>query len=137
LLVLAIAYGIYFYSTPRITALKGFNFIDQRQIAAVEAQRTGDQPVLVLINGSSVRWRAFGSLMGVTSPYLNSDIVVAWNYEGIDGSVKRRILDRFPGYQVIEMNAQDNYWWFPDQIAPTDTSTGGGPVVEIASDAAG
>lgn len=137
LLALAIAYGLYFYSTPRIEALRGFNFIDQRQIEAVESRRTGDQPVLVLINGASVRWRAYGSLMGVTNPYLNSDIVVAWNYEGIDGTVKQRILDRFPGYQVIEMEAQDNYWWFPDQMPPTDTSSGGGPAPQLTTDATG
>jgi 4-amino-4-deoxy-L-arabinose transferase-like glycosyltransferase len=137
LLALAIAYGLYFYSTPRIGALRGFNFIDQRQIEAVEARRTGDQPVLVLINGASVRWRAYGSLMGVTNPYLNSDIVVAWNYEGIDGTVKQRILDRFPGYQVIEMEAQDNYWWFTDQMPPTDTTSGGGPAPQLPTDAVG
>lgn len=137
LLALAVAYGLYFYSTPRIGALRGFNFIDQRQIEAVEARRTGDQPVLVLINGASVRWRAYGSLMGVTNPYLNSDIVVAWNYEGVDGTVKQRILARFPGYQVIEMEAQDNYWWFPDQMPPTDTSSGGGPAPQLTTDAVG
>lgn len=137
LLTLAIAYGLYFYSTPRIGALRGFNFIDQRQIEAVEARRTGDQPILVLVNGASVRWRAYGSLMGVTNPYLNSDIVVAWNYEGVDGTVKQRILDRFPGYQVIEMEAQDNYWWFPDQMPPTDTTSGGGPAPQLTTDAAG
>lgn len=133
LLAVALAYSLYFYSTPRISALKGFNFIDQRQIEAVEARREGDQPILVLINGNSVRWRAFGSLMGVTSPYLNSDIVVAWNYEGTDGDVKQGILARFPGYQVIEMNAQDNYWWFPDQLPPLDTSTGGGPAPQVGA----
>ncbi|MEP7293506.1 MAG: glycosyltransferase family 39 protein [Chloroflexota bacterium] len=137
LLVLALAYSLYVYSTPRISVLKDFNFINQQQIEAVQARRTGDQPVLVLVNGSSVRWRAFGSLMGVTSPYLNSDIVVAWNYEGTDGRVKQRILDRFPDRQVIEMNAQDNTWWFPGETPPTDTSTGGGHAPEIAADAVG
>ncbi len=137
-LALALAYSLYFYSTPRISALKGFNFIDQQQIEAVQARRSGDQPVLVMINGNSVRWRAFGSLMGVTSPYLNSDIVVAWNYEGDNGQVRQRILDRFPGYQVIDLEARDNTWWFPEQPPPLDTSTGGGQAPQVeAGDAVG
>ncbi len=126
LLALVLAYSLYFYSTPRISTLTDFNFIDGSQIAAINARRTTDKPVLVLVNGTSVKWRATGTLMGVTSPYLDSDIVVAWNYSGVDGSVKQQILDRFPDREVIEMNAQDNTWWFPEETAPTNTSTGGG-----------
>ena len=81
------------------------------------------KPVLVLIEGANVRWRAFGSLMGVTSPYLDSDIVAAWNYEGTDGTVKQQILARFPDREVIEINAQDNYWWFPDQQPPPEVNS--------------
>ncbi len=124
-LALALAYSLYFYSTPRISVLNGFNFISQAQIQAVNARRTTNKPVLVLVEGSSVRWRAFGSLMGVTSPYLNSDIVAAWNYTGTDGPVKQQILDRFPDREVIEMNAQDNYWWFPDQPKPPQLASTG------------
>ncbi len=82
--------------------------------------------MLVLVSGLSVKWRATGALMTVTSPYLDSDIVVAWDYLSGEGSVRQQLLDRFPDREVIEINAQDNYWWFPDEVAPTDTSTGGG-----------
>ncbi len=118
LLTMVLAYSLYFYSTPRITVLKGYNYISRDEINGVEARRSGSQPVLVIVNGDDVRWRAFGALMGVTSPYLNSDIVVAWNYEGTDGKVKQQILDRFPDRQVIEMNAKGNYAWFSDEDPP-------------------
>lgn len=126
LLALALAYSLYFYSTPRISALKGFNLMTPKTLDGVQARRSGDQPVLVIVNGTDVRWRALGPLMAVTSPYLDSDIVGAWNYEGGDGSVKQRILDRFPGRQVIEMNAQGNYAWFSDEAPPPEVTSGSG-----------
>jgi hypothetical protein len=118
LLALVLAYSMYFYSIPRISVLTGFNFINQSLIDAVQARRTGDKPVLVLIDGATVRWRAIGPFMALTSPYLNSDVVGAWNYEGTDGKVRQQILDRFPDRQVIELDGADNYAWFPDQPPP-------------------
>lgn len=125
-LALALGYSLYVYSTPRISALRGFNFISQAQVQAIEERRTGDEPVLVVVNGAGMRWRAMGALMAMTSPYLNSDIVAAWNYEGTNGAVKQQILDRFPDRQVIELEAQDNYWWFEgDEPPPEVVSLGG------------
>ncbi|MFN8562585.1 MAG: hypothetical protein U0703_13445 [Anaerolineae bacterium] len=123
LLALALAYSLYFYSTPRISVLRGFNFISPDQIEAVEARRTGDQPLLVIVNGAAMRWRAMGALMAVTSPYLNGDIVAAWNYEGDDGSVRQDILDRFPDRQLIELEATDNYWWFKGEAPPPEVAS--------------
>ncbi len=126
LLAAVLAYSLYFYSTPRISVLTDFNFINRDQINAVNARRTTDKPVLVLVSGITVKWRGTGTLMTVTSPYLDSDIVVAWDYQAGKGTIRQQILDRFPDREVIEMNAQDNTWWFPEEVAPTDTSTGGG-----------
>ncbi len=123
-LMLALAYSLYFYSARASTSLKNYNYISGDQVAGVQARRTGDQPVLVIINGSNAAWRSFGALMAQTSPYLNSDIVAAWNYEGDDGTVKQQILDRFPDRQVIEMNASGNYAWFSDQQPPPQVSGG-------------
>ena len=125
LLALALAYSFYFYSTPRISVLKGFNLMTPKTLDGVQARRDGDQPVLVIVNGSDVRWRALGPLMAVTSPYLDSDIIGAWNYEGSEGSVKQQILDRFPDRQVIEMNAQGNYAWFADEAPPPEVASAG------------
>lgn len=125
LLALALAYGLYFYSTPRIGVLRGYNFMSQEQIEAVQARRSGDRPVLVIVNGSGMRWRAMGALMSVTSPYLDSDIVAAWNYTGTDGSVRQDILNSFPDRQVIELEATDNYWWFEGDPPPAEVANAG------------
>jgi hypothetical protein len=97
---------LYYYTTPRVTVLYRFNWISPDMIQAVEARRQGDKPVLVIVTGSNVLWRSLGPLMTVTSPYLNSDIVVAWDTTAPD--VRQKILDRFPDRQVIEMVAEGN-----------------------------
>jgi hypothetical protein len=97
---------LYTYTTPRIRVLYRFNQIGQPQIEAVLERRQGDRPVLVLITGNDVRWRAFGSLMAVTSPYLDSPIVAAW--DNLTPGTREQILARFPDRQVIEMDAVGN-----------------------------
>lgn len=116
-LALVLLYSLFAYSLPRISVLHGFNFIGQAIIQEVEAQREGDTPVLVIVTGSDsgdsrVRWRAMGSLMAVTSPFLDSEIVVAWDYQA--AGVREQILSRFPGRQIIEMDATGNEAFFKD-----------------------
>lgn len=114
----ALVYSLYTYSTPRIQSLYRFNLMSPELIEAVEARRTGTQPVLVLVNGDNVRWRSFGPLMAVTSPYLDSDIVAAWNFRGnTTDEIRQQILERFPDRQVIEMDALENQAWFRDETA--------------------
>jgi hypothetical protein len=110
---LALVYSLYNYSTPRIMALQGYNNIHRAQVDAVQERRQDERPVLVLVTGDDVRWRAFGSLMAMTSPYLDSDIVAAWDY-GAAG-VRDDILAQFPDRQVIEMQAANNDAWFKDE----------------------
>ncbi len=111
-LLVALLYSLYAYSTPRINALYRFNYVSQATIDAVQARRQTDQRLLVIVNGAAgdVRWRSMGSLMAVTSPYLDSDIVLAWDY-GADG-VREQILARFPDREIIEMDASGNEAWF-------------------------
>jgi hypothetical protein len=78
----------------------------------VLARRDGDRPVLVLVHGNDVRWRALGSLMALTSPYLDSEIVVAW--DTLVPGMADEILARFPDRQVIEMDAVGNDATFRD-----------------------
>ena len=64
------------------------------------------RPLLVIVNGPNsgpqrVRWRSYGSLMAVTSPYLDSEIVAARD----PGTLRDQILARFPGRQVIDVAA--------------------------------
>jgi hypothetical protein len=107
-------YSLYMYSIPRIDVLHGYNFIDSQVLQGVEARREGDQPVLVIVSGSNVRWRALGELMSVTSPFLDSDIVGAWDY----GGARAQLIAMFPDRQVIDMQAEDNEAWFSDEERP-------------------
>ncbi|MBZ0301528.1 MAG: hypothetical protein K8J31_17410, partial [Anaerolineae bacterium] len=93
-------------------ALYRFNFITPEPIEGVMARRTSSEPVLVIVRGEDVRWRALGTLMSVTSPYLDSDIVVAWDY--LQPGVREDIEARFPDRQIIEMQAEGNQAWFVD-----------------------
>jgi hypothetical protein len=113
LLAVGLVYSLYVYSTPRINALYRFNFITPEPLEGVMARREGDKPVLVIVTGQDVRWRALGTLMTVTSPYLDSDIVMGW--DNTQPGVREEILVRFPDRQVIEMQAEGNQAWFVDE----------------------
>lgn len=105
-------WSLYSYSTPRIEALHGFNFISRDLLEEIETRRESEGPLLVIVNGADVRWRAMGTLMAVTNPYLDSDIVVAWDYQ-VPG-VREGILARLGDRQIIEMDAIGNEAWFRD-----------------------
>ncbi len=118
-LAVALAWSLYNYSTPRITALYRFNNIHHDLIDGVNERRTSDRPVLVIINGDDVRWRAFGSLMAVTNPYLDSDIVAAQNYRGAaSDEIRQQLIEMFPDREVIELQAAQNQAWFEDELPP-------------------
>lgn len=122
ILSIALIYSLYFYSTPRIRVLYRFNQISQEIIDEIEERRIGDQPVLVIITGTDtgddrVRWRALGSTMVVTSPFLDSEIVGAWNF--LAEGVRESIIEQFPDRQIIDMNAAGNDVWFADESRPT------------------
>jgi hypothetical protein len=110
-LAIALLYSLYNYSTPRIGALNGFNQINGQILADVNERREGDRSVLVLITGADsgdgrLTWRALAALNSVTSPYFDSEIVVAWNFGGDD--IRQQILEQFPDRQLIEMVGTGN-----------------------------
>jgi len=115
------AYSFWMYTAPRVQLLYRYNEIEQSFLDEITARRDG-RPLLVIIRGKDtgdnrVRWRALGELMAVTSPFLDSDIVGAWDYmaEGLHD----KLIAQFPGRQVIEMNAIGNNAWFADDAPPT------------------
>ena len=113
--VAVMVYSLYAYSQPRIDVLYRFNWVSPQLVQAVEKRRTDDRPVLVLVSGSDVRWRAYGSLTAKTSPFLDSDIVVAWDTGG--EGIRDSILKQFPGRQIIELQAVANKSCFFDDLA--------------------
>jgi hypothetical protein len=105
-LLIALGWGYVTYTVPRLQSLYRYNFIGREVIAGVEARREGERPVLVIVTGTDtgdtrVRWRALGALIAETSPFLDSEIVVAWDYLG--AGVRAEIEARFPNRQIIEM----------------------------------
>lgn len=116
-----LVYSLFFYSLPRISVLRGYNLINRQIIEAVEGRREGDSPVLVIITGDDVRWRSYGALMAMTSPYLDSPIVAARASAAIS---RDAIIERFPGWQIIDMQAQENTSWFVDEGPPEGVGVG-------------
>ncbi len=112
LLTLVLFYTLYGFSQPRITPLYRFNWVNPELIAAVERRQINEQPVLVIVSGSEVRWRSFGALMVSTSPFLDSGIVAAWD-NGSPG-IREAILRLLPERQVIELTATGNRGCFTD-----------------------
>ncbi|MBN8637248.1 MAG: glycosyltransferase family 39 protein [Anaerolineae bacterium] len=111
-----LVYSFITYSLPRIGVLRGFNHVNRERIAEIEARREPGRDVLVIVNGTDVRWRAFGALMAVTSPYLDSPIVAAWNFQD-SSTLRDDIIARFPDRQVIDLRAQGEESWFDGEVA--------------------
>ena len=109
LLAALLMMSLFSYSLPRIGVLHRFNRISPDIIAAIKSRQVDRQPLLVLVGGAKsgeerARWHSLGTLMAVTSPYLDSEIVGAVYYE--DEAVKAQALANHPNRQVIEMFAQ-------------------------------
>lgn len=114
--------SLYHYSTPRITALHHFNCIATEPIDAIRDRALTDDPILVIATDAegtdtTTRWRSFGSLMAMTSPFLDSDIVVARDFRP-ESSVREQILARFPDRQVVDIYVNGDDWWFPEDAPP-------------------
>lgn len=117
LLLMLLFYSLISYSLPRVGVLHRFNLVGQDLIDEIKARQIDDNPLLVLVSGTTtgddrVRWRALGSVMVLTSPYRDSEIVGAWWYDNEQD--RETILAEFPNRQIIEMTARGNDIWFVD-----------------------
>ena len=105
------AYTFAVYSLPRVQLLRGFNNINRQLIEVVEQRRQTDNPALVIITGDNMTWRAGGALLVETSPYLDSEIVLARNQS--DNRYLDEIQAMFAGREIIRMNGEGEQAWFP------------------------
>jgi hypothetical protein len=107
LLVIGCVVTLITYSLPRIGVLRGFNGVSQSWIDEARA-RGGDAPLLVIVTGTDLSWRAMGSFMAVTSPFLDSPIVAAYNPVRTPGDegMRQALIERFPDRVVIDLTAQ-------------------------------
>jgi 4-amino-4-deoxy-L-arabinose transferase-like glycosyltransferase len=97
------------YTIPRLGLLRGFNGVSYEYIMAINALRQTDAPLLVIVSGESLTWRAAGSLMVITTPHLDSDIVLA--RDTADGRFREAILARFPDREVIDLHGAGSHTW--------------------------
>lgn len=112
-----LVWGLYAYSTPRISVLHGFNQVSAEVIERVRARAVDDRPILVIASGDNMVWRSYGALMALTDPYFNSDIIAAWDYMP-DGDLRERLIAAHPGRQVIDIVFDHEESWFADCTPP-------------------
>lgn len=85
----AALYALAIYNSARMEPLRGYGRISQGQIAALDAARqTPERPVLVIAHGEH-HWRDVATLMAVTGPFRDSDIVLARDADRVDTDLLR------------------------------------------------
>lgn len=102
-----------------------YNKVGQNQLAAIQAIR-GDDPrpaLIIVLNsprpGVQDNWRDYAAALAMTSPYLDSDIIVARVFEPEDApEFERRFSDRKVLYQIGE----NLYTSIEDALAQARTS---------------
>lgn len=76
-LVVLLAWSGLVYNPQRLRRVEGYGRLGRYQIEAVDAVRENlQQPVLVVAYGEA-HWREVGALMALTSPYLDSEYILA------------------------------------------------------------
>ncbi|MEL7234330.1 MAG: glycosyltransferase family 39 protein [Chloroflexota bacterium] len=108
-LVLFTGYFAVTYTFPRIRLLHSYNHVTQARIDEINAMRQTDKPVVVILSGDDMTWRSNGTLMGVTGPYLDTDIVLA--RDRTDGRYRDDIIAMFPDREIIELNGKRSKSW--------------------------
>ncbi len=100
LAALAIGMSLIGYTPERLDRLYRFGIIGQDQIERVDRLRGDDErPVLIIAYLPEIRmWREVGALMAMTSPYLDTEYVLA---RDPDGSYTADLLERFKDRQVV------------------------------------
>ncbi len=96
------------YSLPRVGALHGFNNVSQSWIDGARARAGEHDKLLVIVTGTELSWRAVGSFMAVTSPFLDSEIVGVYNRVSAPGEIglREQVIAQFPDRAVVELTAR-------------------------------
>jgi 4-amino-4-deoxy-L-arabinose transferase-like glycosyltransferase len=107
--VLLLGWSYVNYSVPRVSVLKGFNEVSTKKLALLDAYRTDDRPVLLVVHGPStgdqrVLWRAYSTYIAVTSPFLDSDVVAARVYTE-EPAMRDALVALFPDRLIVEADA--------------------------------
>ncbi len=99
LVIAAVAlYSLVIYTPARLKPLRGYGQISQSQLVALDdVRRDPSRPVLVIAVGEHY-WRDVATLMGVTSPFRDSEIVLA---RDPDGDLQERLRAEWSDREVI------------------------------------
>jgi hypothetical protein len=107
-----------------------YNKVGQQQVDQINEIRAKSgnpsQPVLILVirnPDSSIEdnWRDYGAAMALSSPFLDSDILVARIFEKEDAP---DLIRRFPGRLVLYQISEKLYLSIDDVAAQTDGDNG-------------
>jgi len=110
------------YSLPRIGLLHGFNNVSQSWIDEALQRRQDDCPLLVIVTGTGLSWRSMGSFMAATNPYVDGDIIGAFNNVADAGAsgMREQLMAAFPDRQVIDLEGQGTEAHFVDSASPIE-----------------
>lgn len=98
LLGAAVIYALVIYTPARLRPLHGANHVSRALIDALQdVRRDPARPVVVIVRGDH-HWYEVGALMAETSPYLDSDIVLA---RDPDSAVLDVLLRQWPDREVV------------------------------------
>ncbi|NDJ85283.1 MAG: phospholipid carrier-dependent glycosyltransferase [Chloroflexi bacterium] len=99
LLGILVSMSLLGYTPDRLEGLYRYNGIGRHQIEGVDHWRTDpERPVVVVEYGGDGSWRNLGAIMALTSPYLDSEYILARDPDRV---LLPQILARFPDYQVV------------------------------------
>jgi hypothetical protein len=103
LFLIAVGFSMVSYSPDRLKGLyrydqQGNRMVGRHQIEAVDRWRRDlDRPVLVIAYGD-VHWREVGAIMALTSPYLDSEYILA---RDPDEELVEILMAKFPDREVV------------------------------------
>ena len=107
LLGIAVAFTSIGYTPKRLEPLVGYECTDRGYLREIERLRESpDKPVLVIAYGEQSQckgrasWRDIGSLMAVTDPYTENDIIML---RDLDMQYRDHLIAMYPERQVIYM----------------------------------
>lgn len=116
--VTAVIAGFVTYSIPRVAVLYQFNRVSQSAIDQILTQRQDDRPILIISKGENMVWRAIGTFMALTDPYLKNDLIVAldrWDD-------REALIAQHPERQVIDIEFDGENSWLAG-CTPRDAPT--------------
>ncbi len=98
LFVLVVGFALISFTPGRIKGLHRYENIGKHQIEAVDRWRTDEDRGVLVIAYGEVSWREVGALMALTSPYLDSEYILARDPDRVNVDALKAM---FPDRDVV------------------------------------